>query len=82
MPGTAEQWRMNGDFFEKWRAADRTAHTFERLLAQAHLNALNGLGPTPPDEAQDQAHQLRAIANELFTKAMADMQDRAKHSRW
>jgi hypothetical protein len=73
---------MNGDFFHEWRAADRAAHAFEKLLARAHLNALNGLGPTPPDEAQDQAHKLRATANALFTKAMAQMQNRAEHSRW
>jgi len=73
---------MNGDFFQEWRAADRTAHACEKLLARAHLNALNGVGDTPSDAAQEQARQLRATANALFTKAMAQMQNRADHSRW
>jgi hypothetical protein len=73
---------MNGDFFLEWRAADRAAHAFEKLLAKDHMNALNGLGPTPPAEATRQAHQLRAAANALFTKAMAQMQNREGHSRW
>jgi hypothetical protein len=73
---------MNGDFFKAWRVADRNAHLFEKVLAKASIDALTGLGPAPTNEAQEQARQMRAAADALFIQAMAQMRDRATHSRW
>jgi hypothetical protein len=59
--------------FDKWRAADREAHTLERALMLATVRALETGGDPPTDEQWQAARSLRGIANGLFQLAMAEL---------
>jgi hypothetical protein len=66
-----------GGLFGQWRAADRLAHRVEQALSKAALRSLQGDAPPPTQEQRQQAHDLRARADDLFRLAMEDMAARA-----
>jgi hypothetical protein len=71
----------NRNFIDEWRTADRMARTFERELALASLNALDGGGASPTAEVREKARQLRDLADDLFQAAMAATKDRVEELR-
>jgi len=60
------------EFFQEWRVADRNASAAELRVFQASLDSMAGRSPSPTPAAIDDAKRLRAIANDLFTVAMAE----------
>jgi hypothetical protein len=70
---------MSSEIFQEWRTADRAALAAEKVLLNSSLRSIqdgDSLAPTPADV--ERAHRLRAIANELFQTAMAEMNAEAE----
>jgi hypothetical protein len=59
--------------YDEWRAADLSARSMEDFVSAGSLLALDGQGEPPTTAEQDEAHELRRLANELLESAMADM---------
>jgi hypothetical protein len=65
---------MAREFFQEWRLADRKASAAEMRVFQASLDSVTGQATIPAPETIEEAKRLRAIANDLFTVAMAEFQ--------
>jgi hypothetical protein len=67
----------NYDLFQEWRAADRAASAAEKAVLADSLRAQDAMGNSPAVYHLEKARRRRAIANDLFEIAMAQMADRA-----
>jgi hypothetical protein len=69
------------DLFQEWRVAHRAATAAEKAMLNASIRALEGKGE-PPSQAEAQAiRRLRAVADDLFQQAMAQMGEMAVMAR-
>ncbi len=67
--------------FREWQAANRKAHLLEQELARACLDSLERNAGWPSDESRAEAQKVRALADDLFKVAMAQIDDRARSTR-
>ena len=67
--------------FSEWRTADRQARLLEQAIALAWLSALDGTGAAPSAEQIAAVRRTRAVANDLFKVAMAEMANRVDSLR-
>jgi hypothetical protein len=68
----------NADLFQEWRAADRAASAAEKAVLADSLRSPDAMGTSPAIYHLEKAKRRRAIANDLFEIAMAQMADRAQ----
>jgi hypothetical protein len=69
------------DIFQEWRVADRAAHAAEQRVMREAMASLDGRAAAPTVEVKEAAHRLRAVANDLFAVAMAELKRRSDQLR-
>lgn len=63
----------NHDLFQEWRAADRAASAAEKAVLLDSLRSPDAMGTSPAVYHLEKARRRRAIADDLFEIAMAQM---------
>lgn len=69
------------DLFQEWRIANRIATTAEKAMLNASIRALDGQGEPPSQLEAQRVKRLRATADDLFQRAMAQMGEMAMMAR-
>lgn len=67
--------------FREWQSANRKAHGKEQALARACLDALERNAEWPSTEFRVEVQSLRALADDLFQVAMAQIEARARENK-
>ncbi|MEJ6020934.1 hypothetical protein [Ramlibacter sp. PS4R-6] len=70
-----------GQAFEAWRSADSAARSAEQRLQEAWSNYAQGLAAPPPNELIQEVAQLRKVAHERLTAAIAVIGTEAHDNR-
>lgn len=67
--------------FSEWEIADRQVRLLEHAIAMACVAALDGSAEAPSAEQIAAVRRMRAVANDLFHVAVAEMKERAESLR-
>jgi hypothetical protein len=61
------------EYFQEWRTADHAALAAERVVFAASMRFIDGVGLGPTEKDIEDAHRLRAAADDLFKIAMQEV---------